>query len=152
MKNAMRWWLAALLLAGCAEPDKAVTRATGDGRFAVSLEAEKNWLHPGESLPVRVRVESLAGPLEQGLVDTLKFVINNGFLVSNGALAPTQLVVTFAGTADSAAVGAFRAYENWVVFQASPRATPQNQGEIEALFQDAQATLKIRITPPAESL
>ena len=140
------WLLATLLLAGCAEPDKAVTRATEDHRFALSLEVEKNWLHPGEILPMRVRVESLAGPLEHSLVDTLKLLVNNG------ALAPQQLVVAFAGTADSAAVGVASVYENWVIFQASPRATPQNQGEIEALFQDAQATLKIRITPPAESL
>jgi hypothetical protein len=150
--KAMRWLLIAALLAGCAEPGKQVTRSTADGRFALSLEAEKNWLHPGEVLPVRVRVQSLTGPLEHSLVDTLKFLLNNGFLVNNGVLTPAQLIVAFAGTADSGAVGVASAYENWVVFQASPRATPQNQGEIEALFQDAQATLKIRITPPAESL
>ncbi|MBM3278526.1 MAG: hypothetical protein FJY95_10665 [Candidatus Handelsmanbacteria bacterium] len=144
--NALRWLLAALLLAGCAEPDQQVTRFTADNRFALSLQTEKNWLHPGEMLPVRVRVESLAGPLEHGLVDTLKFLVNNG------ALAPVQLVVAFAGTADSAAFGVSSIYENWVIFQASPRATPQNQGEIIALFQHAQTTLKIRITPPAESL
>lgn len=144
--NAMRWLLAALLLAGCAEPDKQVTRSTSDQRFALSLQTEKNWLHPGEVLPVRVRVESLAGPLEHSLVDTLKFTANNG------TLAPLQLVVAFAGTADSAAVGGASVYENWVIFQASSRATPQNQGEINALFQNAQATLKVRITPPAESL
>lgn len=144
--KGMRWLLAALLLAGCAEPDKQVTRSTADKRFALSLETEKNWLHPGEVLPVRVRVESLAGPLEHSLVDTLKFLVNSG------ALTPVQLVVAFAGTADSAAVGVAGVYENWVVFQASSRATPQNQGEIQALFRDAQATLKIRITPPAESL
>lgn len=144
--KAMHWLLAALLLAGCAEPDKQVTRSTSDQRFALSLETEKNWLHPGEVLPVRVRVESLAGPLEHSLVDTLKFLVNNGLL------APQQLVVAFAGTADSAAVGVVSVYENWLIFQASPRATPQNQGEINALFRDAQATLKIRITPLAESL
>ncbi|MBI2503245.1 MAG: hypothetical protein HYW07_08425 [Candidatus Latescibacteria bacterium] len=142
----LRWWLAALLLAGCAEPDKQVTRSTENGRFSVSLEAEKNWLHPGEVLPVLVRVESLAGPLEHSLVDTLKFWANNG------TLAPSLLVVAFAGTADSAAIGRSSVYENWVIFQASTRATPQNQGEINALFQNAQATLKVRITPPAESL
>lgn len=144
--KAMRWLLAILLLAGCAEPDKQVTRSTADHRFALSLQAEKNWLHPGEVLPVRVRVESLGGPLEHSLVDTLKFLVNNG------ALAPQQLVVAFAGTADSAATGVAEVYENWLIFQASPRATPQNQGEIEALFRDAQTTLKIRITPLAESL
>ena len=144
--NARCLLLATLLLAGCDEPDKAVTQATEDGRFSLSLEAEKNWLHPGEILPVRVRVESLAGPLAHGLVDTLKLVANNG------TLAPTLLVVAFAGTADSAAVGVERVYENWIYFAASTRATPQNQGEINALFQDSQALLKIRITPPAESL
>lgn len=144
--KTLRWWLACLLLAGCAEPDKQVTRSTADNRFALSLEAGKNWLHPGEILPVRVRVESLAGPLEHSLVDTLKFTANNG------TLAPLQLVVAFAGTADSAAVGVSRVYENWIYFAASTRATPQNQGEINALFQNAQATFKVRITPPAESL
>ncbi len=146
MKNAIYLLMAALLVAGCAEPDKAVTRATENGRFSVSIEAEKNWLHPGEILPVLVRVESLAGPLEHGLVDTLKLVANNG------TLAPAWVVVAFAGTADSAAVGVSRVYENWIYFAASTRATPQNQGEINALFQNAQATFKIRITPPAESL
>ena len=144
--KATYWLLAALLLAGCAEPDKQVTRSTADNRFSLSLQADKNWLHPGEVLPVRVRVESLAGPLEHSLVDTLKFLANSG------ALAPAQLVVAFAGTADSGAVGVASVYESWVIFQASPRATPQNQGEIEALFRDAQTTLKIRITSPAESL
>lgn len=155
--NAMRWWLAALLLTGCAEPDKAVTRATEDHRFSLSLRAEKNWLHPGEVLPVLVRVESLSGPLPEGLVDTVKLFANNG------ALAPALLVVSLAAanspaSADSA--GAIystpavpdTAFENWTFFTASPRATPQNQGEINALFQDVQATLKVRITPPAESL
>jgi hypothetical protein len=146
MMNALRWLLTAALLAGCAEPDKAVTRATENGRFALSLEAEKNWLHPGEILPVLVRVESLAGTLEHGLVDTLKLVANNG------TLAPLQLVVAFAGSADSVAVGVDRVFENWIYFAASTRATPQNQGEINALFQNARAVLKIRILPPAESL
>ena len=144
--KTMPWLLIAALLTGCAEPGKQVTRPTADQRFSLSLRAEKNWLHPGELLPVRVRVESLAGPLEHSLVDTLKFVANSGVLI------PQQLVVAFAGTADSAAAGVGSVYENWVFFQASPRATPQNQGEIEALFRDAQATLKIRITAPAESL
>ena len=136
----------AVLLVGCGEPEKQVTRASADGRFALSLRAEKNWLHPGEVLPIRVRVESLQGSLEHSLVDTLKFLANNG------ALAPAQLVVAFAGTADSAAAGVDSAYENWVIFTASAKATPQNQGEVNALFQDAQAVLKIRIAPAPESL
>lgn len=144
--NAFLPLLIAALLAGCAEPEKQVTRSTSDNRFSVSLRAEKNWLHPGETLPIRVRVESLAGPLQHSLVDTLKFSVNNG------VLAPGQLVVAFAGTADSAAAGVASAYENWVIFVASARATPQLQGEINALFQDAQAILKIRFVPAPESL
>ncbi len=56
----------ALLWTGCAEePDRIVGATTADGRFEITLEAARDWVRPGDSLPVKVRVESLEGVSEQ---------------------------------------------------------------------------------------
>ena len=86
--------VSALALVGCSEPDKQVTRSTEDGKFAVSLEGRKNWVRPGESLPIEVRVESLTGRLEETLTDSVEFIVNNG------TVTPNPLTFSFIGTAD----------------------------------------------------
>ena len=125
--------------AGCSEPGKRVTAATADGDFEVTLTARKNWLRPGETLPIRLRVESLAGQLATTAREPLTFVVNNG------TVSPSLLTITFVGRNDSLSIGVERVYEQWVSFSLSSYASPDRQGEIHALFRDIQATLKIRI-------
>ena len=144
----LAWWLAggAVLLLGCSEPHEQVMGSTADGRFSLTLQAEKNWVRPGESLPIQVRIESLTGPLAQGLVDTLRLVANNG------AVYPSRVVVDFAGAADSVWAAPRTSYVNWAYFTASVRLAEGTQGEVYASFLDALATLKIRIVPSPDSL
>lgn len=133
------------LLLGCSEPGERVVGATADGRFSLSLQAEKNWVRPGESLPLKVTIESLGGPLAQGLVDTLRLLANNG------ALYPSRLVVSFAA-ADSLSAMPQTSYVTWVIFTAATRLPEGVQGEVYAFFLDALATLKVRIVPSPDSL
>ena len=134
-----------LALAGCSDPDKQVSRSTEDREFAVSLKAEKNWVYPGHSLPVQVRLESLGGPVQEDLDDKIVLIANSG------TATPASLNVNLAGP-DSVGNEAEQVFTGWVTFRASNQVTPENQGEIHALFQDAQATLKIRIVAPPGSL
>jgi len=139
--------LAGLVLAwfGCAEePERIVGATTEDDRFEVELEATQDWVRPGDSLPVRVRVKSLGGKLEQPLAAELLFVVNGG------DVDPSSLFVEFAGTADSLSFGVETLFEEWITFEAESRVGAEVQGEINALFLDARATLKIRLTPVYE--
>ncbi|MFH1569844.1 MAG: hypothetical protein ABIL09_17755 [Gemmatimonadota bacterium] len=135
-------YLAAAALAaavGCSDPDRRVTAVTADNAFELTLAAEKNWLHPGESLPVRLRLVSLAGQLSETARDTVEVVANNG------TATPSRLLVTFVGRDDTVTVGAVDTYEDWLTFSVSPFVTAGRQGEIHALYRDVQATLKVRI-------
>ena len=131
---------------GCSEPDKQVSRSTADGDFEVVLAGEKNWIRPGESLPILVTVTSLAGPLQERLFEEVTFVVNNG------SITPRSLTVVMAGTADSLAGPPETEYSEWGTFTASGNVSSERQGEIHAMFMDALATLKIRIVPTPESL
>lgn len=131
-------WLAAVA-AGCSEPDKRVAAATADGAFELTLSAEKNWLRPGESLPVRLRLESVGGPPVQTTRDTVEILANNG------SVHPTRLVVIFVGRSDTLTAGVDEVYEDWLTFTLSSFASSARQGEVHALFRDLHATLKIRI-------
>jgi hypothetical protein len=147
----MRWlaWCltgAAALLLGCSEPGKQVMGATADGRFSLSLQAAKNWVRPGETLPILVRIQPLYGPPAEGLTDTLRLVANNG------SLYPQRLPVAFAAAEDSLGAGAQTAFVTWVYFTAATRLSDGVQGEAHALFLDALATLRIRIVPSPDSL
>lgn len=128
---------------GCGEePKAAVTRATEDGRFSLTLEARKNSLKRGESLNVKVTVQSLQGPLEQTLRDTVLFVANAG------TVTPSRLVFTLVGATDSLYQEATTTYSDWVTYTVSTQTTQASrtrQGEVQALFQDLEAVLKIRI-------
>ena len=132
-------------LLGCSEPDEKVTAAEDKRAFALSLEAEENWMRPGNKLPIRVRVESLTGPVQEELVEEVEFIANNG------TVSPPSLIVVLAGP-DSLGQGAESLYTGWVTFTSSSRATSVDQGEIHAIFRDALATLKIRIVPPVDDL
>ena len=147
-RSCLRLSLAAALglgLAGCSEPDRQVTRSTADNAFALSLRAEENWVFPGDSRPVQVTVERLAGPPAEDLVDVVEFVSNNG------SISPSSLPVYFAG-ADTLGQGGDVLYIDWVTFKASSSVSSRRQGEIRAIFRDALATLKIRIAVSPESL
>ena len=48
-------------LLSCSEPDQNITGSTADGQFALRMEAEKNWVHADQDLPLRVTLESLTG-------------------------------------------------------------------------------------------
>jgi len=125
---------------GCSEPDKRVVAASADGAFEVALSAKKNWLRPGDALPIRVEVVSLAGRLAATRRETMTFVVNNG------SVTPSYLPITFVGRDDSVTAGAEDTYRGWITFTSSYSAAATDQGEVHALFGDIQATLKIRIT------
>ncbi len=128
----------AMAFGGCSEPDNQVSRSTADGEFELVLTAERNWIVPEGKLPVRVVVRSLAGPLEDGLVDQVTFVVNNG------DVSPRTVTAII-----SEAEGE---YLEWVIFTAARNLSYDQQGEINAIFRDALATLKIRIVPGSDSL
>jgi hypothetical protein len=133
------------LLLGCAEePERIVGTTTEDGRFELTLEAVRDWVRPGDSLPVQVRLESLRGPLAEALETEIEFVVNNG------NVSPSSLTIQFAGADDEVPVGVERVFETWVTFVADSRAGADVQGEIHALFMNVRTTLKIRITPPLD--
>jgi hypothetical protein len=133
------------LLLGCAEePERIVGTTTEDGRFELTLEAVRDWVRPGDSLPVQVRLESLRGPLAEALETEIEFVVNNG------NVSPYSLTIQFAGADDEVPVGVERVFETWVTFVADSRAGADVQGEIHALFMNVRTTLKIRITPPLD--
>lgn len=127
--------------AGCSEPDKRVTAATDDGALELTLSAGKNWLRPGESLPVRLRVTSVDGRLAETVRDTVELLANNG------SVMPSRVVITFVGQADTLTKGVDAVYEDWLTFTVSPFASDQRQGELHALYRDLHATLKIRVVP-----
>ena len=132
-----------LLCAGCAEePDRLVGATTADGRFKLSLEAVDDWVRPGFSLPVKVRVESLLGPLTQPWQAELQLVANNGDVSSS------WIDVEFDGVAeDEIADRGDSVFEKWFFFEAESRVTTTAQGEIHALFLNEVVALKIRIEP-----
>ena len=134
---------AGLLLAGCAEePDRLVDTTTGDDRFELTLEATDDWVRPGFALPIKVRVESLTGPLDEPWQAELELVANNG------NVSPSSLNVVFGGVAEGeTADAADSVFEAWITFAAGSRITTAVQGEVHALFLDVHSALKIRITP-----
>ena len=143
----------AMAFGGCSEPGNQVSRSTADGEFELVLHAERNWVVSEGKLPGRVVVRSLAGPLEDGLVDQVTFVVNNGD-VSPRSLnipgPPGPPGPDREGGADGDE--AEGEYLEWVIFTAARNLSYDQQGEINAIFRDALATLKIRIVPGSDSL
>lgn len=137
--------LAALGALACSEPDRRVTAPTGDGRFALSLEAGRGHVRPGDEVPVHVVVASLRGPVTEEVLAPIDLVVNNG------TCSPTSVVATIDGP-DSLGHGAGERFETWIIFRAAASVTPDDQGEIMALFEDAVASLRIRIVMPADDL
>lgn len=137
--------LLALLLAGCGdEPKRLVSGETADGRWELTMEARKNFLRPGEALPVRVTLESLAGQPTATFRDTIELVSNAG------SINPSRLVFTFIGSQDTSYTGggATTSFTDWVTYSLSTSSRDANdsrQGEISALFRDVETVLKIRI-------
>jgi hypothetical protein len=122
----------------CSDPDKSVTKPTQDGAFALTMEAEKNWLRPGDSLPIRLKLVSLAGPLEETLSGRIDFLTNLG------RLDVDYLDFTFTGTSDSLATVFETEFADWITFESFSSAGEEEQGEVHALYGDLQVTFKIR--------
>ncbi len=137
---------AALLCASCAEePKRLVGATTADGRFKLSLEATDDWVRAGFSLPVKVRVESLVGPLVEAWETELELVANNG------DISPSSLHVEFDGVAeDEVANQEDSVFEAWITFEAENRIEQLAQGEVHAMFLEQHAVIKLRITPEVE--
>ena len=101
----------------------------------------KMWMGPGFSLPVKVRVESLVGPLVEAWETELELVANNG------DISPSSLYVEFDGVAeDEVANQADSVFEAWITFEAESR-KQLAQGEVHAMFLEQHAVIKLRITP-----
>lgn len=134
-----------LVLSGCGkEPDRVVSGATADGRWELTMKARKNSLRPGEALPVRLTLESLAGQPTTTFRDTIELVANAG------TISPNRLIFTFVGSQDTSYVGggATTLFSDWVTYTLSTSSRDANdsrQGEISALFRDVETVLKIRI-------
>ena len=149
--TSRKWMRAALMalsaiLVGCGEePDRIVSRETGDGRWELTLEARKNSLRTGESLAVRVTLESLAGQPQATFHDTIDLLSNAGSVSTN------RLVFTFVGSQDTTYIGEggnTTQFSDWITYTlstSSGQANENRQGEISALFRDLEAVLKIRI-------
>lgn len=137
---------AGLLWVGCAEePKRLVGATTADGRFKLSLQAADDWVRPGFSLPIKVRVESLVGPLTEPWQTELELVANNG------DISPSSLNVEFDGiAAGEVADAADSVFEAWITFEAESRIETASQGEVHATFLGEHSMLKIRITPELE--
>jgi len=136
-----RWilWCAGLLWLGCAEePERLVSSTTADDRFKVVMEAADDWVRPGHKLPIKVRVESIVGPLDELWETELKLMANNG------SVSPSELRVLFDGAENAAYTVEDSVYERWVTFSAGISDKP-SQGEVHALFLGQHAALKIRI-------
>ena len=137
---------AALFCAGCAEePHRLVGATTADGLFKLRLDATDDWVRPGFSLPVKVGVESLVGPLVEAWETELELVANNG------DISPSSLYVEFGGVAeDGVADQADSVFEAWITFEAESRIEQLAQGEVHAMFLEQHAVIKLRITPEVE--
>ena len=65
-------------LAACSEPEENITGSTADGLFALRMEAEKNWVHAEDVLPIRVTLESQTGAFLTERTERVEFLVNNG--------------------------------------------------------------------------
>ena len=145
MRRWLIWTLAVAGLWGCGdEPDKLVNARSADGAFELTVEGRKNSLKRGESLALKVTVESLAGQLAETVRDTITFVANAG------SVSPSRLVFTFVGRDDSlySRGGIETTYTDWVTYTMSTSTTTaasDRQGEVMALYRDLEAVYKIRI-------
>ena len=126
------------LLGACAEPDRRIARYSDDGLFELSLEADENRVRPGGELPVLVRFEYLGPPLAEERVEEIELVANNG------SLSETRLLAIFSA-APSGTDERPDPFRQWIVFSASTRLLPVEQGEVRALWNEVQAVLKIRV-------
>ena len=130
------WGMAASL--ACSDPDSSITRSTDDGDFALTLKAKKNWLRPGDVLPVQVRLKSLRGELEETLSGRIELSANVG------RLDVDYLDFTFTGTSDTLATEHETVFADWIEFASFSSTDEIEQGELHAIYEDLQVTLKIR--------
>jgi hypothetical protein len=138
------WVILTAALTGCSrEPDRLVRATTSDGAFELSLEAAEDWLRPGSSLPVRVRLESLSGRLSDAFYGDIELI------VSNGSVMPRSVSVALPGP-DGTAAEAATVFQEWVTFTAPSYVSDDTQSELYAVFRDTQIVLRLRVTPRAD--
>ncbi len=130
---ACLWAMAALF--ACSDPDSSITRSTDDGAFALTLKAKKNWVRPGDVLPIQVRLVSLRGELEETLSGRIEFVANVG------RLDVDYLDFTLTGTSDALATEYETVFSDWIRVRQlqlrregagrGPRPVPGSAGDIK---------------------
>ena len=132
-------------LAACSEPEENITGSPADGLFALRMEAEKNWVHAEDVLPIRVTLESQTGAFLTERTERVEFLVNNG------SVSPSSLTFTFEVQADPLGRDTGdTSRSDWITFTADHSVTASKQGEVIALFEDLQVTYKIRFVEEAE--
>tara|TARA_X000001036_G_C20623188_1_gene783978 strand:- start:361 stop:837 length:477 start_codon:yes stop_codon:yes gene_type:complete len=119
-------------IGGCAsEPSRIVDSSSSDGRFKITLEATNDWARPGQTIPVKVRLERL------GEVVLPEEEINIIFSTFNGDVNPSTLNPVFVDTASERFSGVIKddsIFETWVEF--TPDSRPEElQAELNARIQ-----------------
>ncbi len=129
----------------CSEPEENITGSTGDNLFALRMVADKNWVHKGDSLPIRVTLESLTGAFLEERTERIEFLVNNG------SVSPSSgLTFTFEARDDSLGIAGDASQSEWITFKADRTFSSSIQGEVIALFEDLQVTYKIRFVDEVE--
>ena len=145
--RSLRFFTGGLMLSGlfsCSEPDQNITGSTADGQFALRMEADKDWVHADQDLPIRVTLESLTGAFTQQRSEHIEFLVNNG------SVSPSSLTFTFEARVDSLAIAGDSTQSAWITFSAAGSVTSSQQGEVIALYEDLQVTYKIRFVDESE--
>ena len=142
MKTNLRtlglWVVLLAGVAACSEPDENITGSTADGQFALRMEAEKNWVHEHDDLPIRVTLQSLTGVFLEERTEHVEFLVNNG------SVSPSSLTVSFEARDDRQGIAGDTTQSQWITFSANSAFSSSIQGEIIALLGDLQVTYKIR--------
>jgi len=121
--------LAVFLLGGCeSEPSRIVDSSSSNGRFKISLETASDWARPGQTIPVKVRLERLAEEVIQEEEISITFFTNNG-TVSPSALNPVFVDSTSERT--SGIIKDSSVYETYVEFTPDSRPV-ELQAELNA--------------------
>ena len=120
--------LAVFFIGGCgSEPSRIVDSSSSDGRFKISLETASEWARPGQTIPVKVRLERLGGGIPEEEISIT-------FFTNNGTVSPSALNPVFVDSTSERTTGIIKdspIYETWVEF--TPDSRPAElQAELNA--------------------
>ncbi len=120
--------LAVFLLGGCgSEPSRIVDSSSSDGRFKISLETASDWARPGQTIPVKVRLERLKEVIPEEEISIT-------FFTNNGSISPSALNPVFVDSTSERTSGIIKdspVYETWVEFTPDSRPV-EFQAELNA--------------------